>query len=283
MQKRYLFVPLTIVLLFFFGVSFFSVFFALHPDPVRGTNTPADAGLAYEEVSFPSLDGLRIAAWLIPHNSSKGIIVVHGYPFDKSDTANLSYFLARDYNLLLIDLRNSGGSEGSITTFGFSEWRDILGGVAYLQERGISDIGVLGFSLGGASALLALPHTADIKAVVADSAFADVQLLMHDSFSRWGAFQKPMAFLAAGWVRILGNFDPAAASPAQSLSGSSVPVFIIHEQDDSYVSLKHARLLSQASPAARLWVPNGSRHALAHDDFTEEYEQRVRTFFQEYI
>lgn len=283
MQKRYLLVFLAAVLFFFFGVSFVSVFSALHPDPVRGTNTPADAGLAYEEVSFLSFDGLRIAAWLIPRNSSKGIIVVHGYPFDKSDTANLSYFLAEDYSLLLIDLRSFGGSEGGITTFGAAEWQDILGGARYLQGRGVTDIGILGFSLGGAAALMALPHTADIRAVVVDSAFADLQTLLHDSFSGWGMLQEPLVFFAAGWVRVLGGFDPAAVSPAESLSGSSVPALIIHEQRDSYIPLKHARMLSQANPAAEIWAPDGQRHALAHEDFTEEYERRVRAFFQEYI
>jgi hypothetical protein len=46
--------------------------------------TPADAGLDYEEVTFPALDGVPLEAWFIPKpGSTKLIIVNHPRGFNR--------------------------------------------------------------------------------------------------------------------------------------------------------------------------------------------------------
>ena len=46
--------------------------------------TPAELGLAFEEVTFPSSDGIPIEAWFIPRQrSTKPIVVDHPLNFNR--------------------------------------------------------------------------------------------------------------------------------------------------------------------------------------------------------
>src|SRR5438309_11124 len=47
--------------------------------------TPADAGLAFETVTFPGAGGLPVEAWLVPSSKHAGLVLLfHGYGDSKS-------------------------------------------------------------------------------------------------------------------------------------------------------------------------------------------------------
>ncbi|WP_206051911.1 alpha/beta hydrolase [Nocardioides ferulae] len=123
---------------------------------------PDEAGLAYEEVTFPSADGVPLEGWYLPaEGSDKLVIANHPRWFNRSGLASHlepwsrfgaatgndievnfipDYKLLHDagYHVLAYDLRNfgqSGVGNGGVFTVGRFEARDVLGSLAYVRTR----------------------------------------------------------------------------------------------------------------------------------------------------
>jgi pimeloyl-ACP methyl ester carboxylesterase len=125
-------------------------------------HSPSEASLNYEDVSFPSLDGVPLEGWFIPAPGSNKIIIAnHPMGFSRSGIpAHLEpwrsiwsssgndfevnfvpdYKILHDagYNVLAYDLRNfghSGAANGGIASSGIFEARDVLGSLKYVRSR----------------------------------------------------------------------------------------------------------------------------------------------------
>ena len=123
---------------------------------------PSEAGLDYEDVSFPALDGVPLEGWFIPAPGSRKVSIAnHPMGFSRSAIpahlepwasvwrgsgnafeVNLipDYKILHDagYNVLAYDLRNSGHSgdaNGGVASSGISEARDVLGSLRYVRGR----------------------------------------------------------------------------------------------------------------------------------------------------
>src|SRR5207244_10777079 len=83
------------------------------------------------------------------------LVLLHGYPAEKADVLPIAAALAPRFTVLLLDQRYFGQSGGRATTIGYRERGDLRRAIDVLAARGFNEVGVFGFSLGGAVALLA--------------------------------------------------------------------------------------------------------------------------------
>ena len=169
---------------------------------------PSDVGLGYREVSLRSADGLRLAA----RAGARGQHLQCGGPGppasrgDKSDRHVLetaAIYAQAGYGVLMIDLRAQGRSDGERVTMGYEEVQDMRGALSWLEERGFSPAEVLlhGFSLGGATVLRAAP-TAGVAAVVEESAYADLPLILRQQLpqaQRPAVLLRPSPPVSSSW------------------------------------------------------------------------------------
>ena len=127
-------------------------------------------------MSFKTADGLTLRGWYIPcaKETQKTLILLHGYPADKGNILPALAFLHEDFNLLLFDFRYLGKSEGSYSTAGAKEVEDLLAAIQFLKSRGVKEVGVWGFSMGGAVALMAIEKASEIRAVISESSYASL-------------------------------------------------------------------------------------------------------------
>ena len=186
---------LIFVVLFLIIFSFLIFLMSIHPIKIITNLIPSDLGLKYEEVTFKSADGIKLSGWLIPNNKTKTtIIIMHGYPADKANLLGAAEFLAKDFNVFLFDFRSFGKSEGKYTTVGLLEKNDLIGAIEYLEkEKNINKIGLYGFSLGGAVALMA-SHK-NVKAIVTDSAYAKLSHMVEYMYRIFFVFKYPLVYL----------------------------------------------------------------------------------------
>ena len=216
--------------------------------------TPAKLGLPYEDVRFAARDGAaEIGGWYIPGDAEAPVIImVHGR--DASRTAAVwGGFLQEakllhdaGYGVLMIDLRGHGQSSDARFTFGIKERSDVLGAVDWLLLRGVVPrrIGVLGLSLGAAAAIGAAAEEPAIGAVVLDSGFADINMLVEEQWEKASGLPRPFLYSALLMARIMTGVDLTQAQPARDLVPfARRPVLLIHSVADDYVPLANLESL----------------------------------------
>ncbi len=139
--------------------------------------TPADVGLAYEDVEFVAEDGTRLHGWWIPHPAARGtILYCHGNGLNIAHRVGLCRDLrGLGANVFIFDYRGYGRSRGRPGEKG--TYRDARAAFEVVRARhGDSDnppVLVYGASLGGAiAAQLALDKP--VRGAVFEASFSSV-------------------------------------------------------------------------------------------------------------
>jgi uncharacterized protein len=249
---------------------------------------PAEFGLSYSLVSFPSRDGLMLRGWWFATAPEQPVIIIlHGIAAHRAEPAERVFGITRElidqgYNILTFDFRGHGESEGEHTSAGLYEKNDLLGAIDFIRKKGISGkIGVLGFSMGAAISLLTAAESQDIAAVVADSSFVDIVSILKWKLSRWSFLSKLIIPFLTFFARLMYRFDITGVKPLEAIRSISVPVFIIHGGRDRVIPVEHAYRLKKACKNLNdlLWVVPEANHTGAFFIHTEEYLSKVINFF----
>ena len=256
---------------------------SIHPIKIITDLSPSDLGLKYEEAAFKSADGIKLSGWFMPNNKTKAaIIVMHGYPADKANLLGVAEFLAKDFNVFLFDFRSFGKSEGAYTTAGYLERKDLIGAIEYLQkEKNITKIGLYGFSLGGAVALMT--NHKNVKAIATDSAYAELSNIVRHMYKIFFIFKYPLAYLTKLYGVLFLKINIDNASPVDNIKNLKIPLLIIHAEKDSQIPVNEAYLLHNANKKAELWIVENAEHGMTHSINPEKYEKKVVGFFRENV
>jgi len=268
---------------FFLVISLAGFYSAVRPTRITSKVTPRTLGLAYEDITLRTSDNVTLAGWFIPHQNDKAktIILLHGYPADKGNILPSLSFLSEHYHLLLFDFRYLGASQGSYSTIGAKETADLTAAIEWLKDRGHTELGLWGFSLGGAVALMTAPQHPEVKSVVAEASYASLDELAPQLYLLPGV-RYPLAWLTKLWGRLFLGLDTKNVSPALAVENLHIPVLIIHSTNDKVIDFSHAKRIQQAlhhNSQAEFWFQEN----LIHGQLSEEYKQRLTHFFAQHL
>lgn len=250
---------------------------------------PAQLGLEFEEVHFRSLDGLRLGGWFIPGREPQcgTVIFCHGHAGSlDSDLRYVPSFQQLGLNVLQFDFRAHGRSEGQQVSMGYFEGLDLLAAVEYAQTLSSQQIGVLGFSMGGAVAISTAAKCPAIAAVVSDGGFSRIQPTLQAGLRQRG-IPRWLAKIVAPWtLRIAGwrlGCDLAKADPLRWIHQLSPrPALFIHGGRDSYVALDEIEALhATAGNPKAIWIVQEAEHRRIDEARPKEYLARILAFFEE--
>jgi len=274
---------LIFVALFLIIFSFLIFLMSIHPMKIITNLKPSELGLKYEDVTFKSYDGVKLSGWLIPNNKTKAtIIVMHGYPADKANLLGIAEFLTKDFNVFLFDFRGFGKSEGKYTTAGYLERNDLLGAIEYLEkEKNITKIGLYGFSMGGAVALMTSHE--NVKAIVTDSAYAKLSNMARHMYGIFFILKYLLAYLTKLYGILFLRINIDDASPLGNIKNIRAPILLIHAEKDTQIPVSEAYLLHDTNKKAELWIVENAEHGMSHSINPEKYEKRVLEFFKENV
>lgn len=254
-------------------------------------DSPTAHGMPCEDVSFASVDGLTLGGWWIPAPApTRGTIVLcpgQNGSMDK-DTPQAKPLHDTGFNVFMFDFRAHGRSDGQMVTMGVLEQLDLRGALDYLeQERDIRRVGVMGFSMGSAVALLTAAEDARIAALVVDGAYPRLSSIL----TAWGRLRGLPRFMATGlaWMVMLvgslrSGYQLFRANPVDLASRVSVPTLLIHGARDSFVSDAEIEALRSAiSGPAEVWTAAEAGHRQAFHLHTADYNRRVVAWFGEHL
>ncbi|MBI4319233.1 MAG: alpha/beta fold hydrolase [Chloroflexi bacterium] len=289
----FLAVLIGVLALAYLGIAVYVADRFARPKRVALSTTPAAFGLAYEHVEFRSaVDDILLRGWFIPATGGKTIVILHGRESARADEAAgimplASALVRRGYNVLMFDFRGHGESNGNLYSLGQWEVRDVGGALSYLKSRGVANVGVLGYSMGAATALLAAPEHPEIRAIVADAPFSDLSVMIDEQFPK--ATGLPRVFIPGVhlMVRLMHGLDLAENKPQRAMARlDDRPVMLIHGSSDDYIPVEHAYALRRAgagNPNLETWIAPGSGHVQSFNDHPDEYIARIASFFDRHL
>ena len=270
------------------------------PDRSVADQYPEQFGLHYEEVTFPPRGDkwadVALRGWLIgegvpaDHGDRFTVLLVHGLNSNRAGDNALAladrlYDLG--YSVLLFELRGHGESDGDQVAAGYLERWDVLGAYDFLVERGVPPerIGVLGNSMGGATALLAVAEEPGIGALVVDSAFADLRDMIAQETARTTVFPEWMVPLFIPGMSLLSSLlygiDIGAVVPERAAATLDYPILIIHGDADTRIPVGQGVRIHASSPAgSEVWLVPGSDHVDSFLDSPDEYVRRIDAYFR---
>lgn len=240
----------------------------------------------YEEVSILSRDGLRLFAKYYHHADNAPLeIQCHGYKGDAMRDFCGGWAVARDsgHNVLLIDQRCHGKSQGHTITFGIREKTDVQCWVEYANERfGEVPIILSGVSMGAATVLMAagMDLPGNVKAVIADCPFDSPANIIKTVMERnMGMPVGPMYPLVRLGGMVYGHFDLESDSAVEAVKRAKLPILLIHGDDDRFVPYPMSQNIHAAAPDKITFhtVP-GAGHAMNFLWDPDKYRQTVMAF-----
>lgn len=227
------------------------------------------------------------------------VIICHGYRVSRAhlrSVAALEY--ARGYNVLCFDFRGHGESDGTMTSGGLAEVRDLHAAIELAAEQPETAPGQIilhGFSMGAAVALMVLPHP-QVAAVIADSPYARLDAILRrlvqwrlttESRHHAALHHLRRAFPGVAWATVatsavlfrLRYHQGLLAWPADGLRGwlprgrtkSATPILLIHTTGDPMIPIDHAHRIAATARHYRIpietYFPDDPNHcgAYGHD------------------
>lgn len=208
--------------------------------------TPDNIGLMYEDVYIETVDNLKLHGWkLFSEGETVGtLLFFHGNAENISTHfASVYWLAAHGYDVYIFDYRGYGKSEGK------AELDPIIDDMQLLIEHVTDQLDenqkliVMGQSLGASLSIYSVAHSQyqdRIAALVSVAAFSDYHDIAQDALSSswlFWLFQWPLS-------KTISN----TYSPVESVDNvASVPIFIMHSQEDEIIGFYHARRLYKAS------------------------------------
>lgn len=209
--------------------------------PVSGlVATPADWGLGYEAVSLQAADGVGLHGWYLPAEGAERVLLFfHGNAGNISHRrASLEIFHRLGLNVLIIDYRGYGKSEGSPGEAGL--YKDAMAAWDYLiTERGFAadEVVIFGRSLGGAVAV-DLASRLPARGLIVESTLSSARDFAQVAFP-----------ILSRLIVMRYDFNSVAKLPQVQ-----VPVLVLHSPDDEVMPFHLGERVFEAAPEPKSFV-----------------------------
>lgn len=263
----------------------YNVFRAQSEKMIRDT-----LSIPYEDVFITSFDGLRLHAKFYAASERKAPVQImfHGYKSsaERDFCSGLREGIDGGFNVLLVDQRAHGESEGKYLTFGVNERFDCLSWASYAAERFGNDVKIYlyGISMGAATVLMAsaLPLPKSVSGIVADCGYTSPKDIIFSVLRDHHVPAAPVYAVARLGARLFCGFDLDSASAPDALSRSHIPVLFIHGDDDRFVPCRMSRENFEVSAAEhkKLLIVHNAGHGLSYMLDRPAYLSSLHSFLE---
>ncbi len=246
--------------------------------------------MPHKEFEVTSFDGLKLCGNYYEYAEDAPIeLMFHGYK--GSGERDLCGGVQRCFklhrNVLIVDQRASGKSEGKVITFGINESRDCLTWIDFILKEFGKDARIIltGISMGAATVMMTagkeLPK--NVICVLADCGYTSPKEIIQKVIKDMNLPPRlAYPFVKLG-AKIYGRFNLQETSALDAMKKCKVPVIFIHGEDDAYVPCEMSRRLYDLckSPKVLITVPKAG-HGLAYLVDMEGYFNALTDFSQKH-
>ena len=247
--------------------------------------TKAIRSMPHEDLEVKSFDGLTLRGKYYEYKAGAPIeLLFHGYKGnaerDLSGGVERCFRLGR--NVILVDQRAGGSSDGHVISFGINERRDCHTWVNYVIERFGDDVKLIigGVSMGAATVMMAAgdPLPKNVIGVLADCGYTSAEEIIKKvvkdmKLPVWLLYP----FIKLG-ARIFGGFDLEETSPLEAMKKCTLPVVFVHGDTDDFVPYDMSVRLHEACASEKktLITIKGAGHGLAYPADKDGYVENLK-------
>ena len=241
--------------------------------------------MPYEAMSVVSFDGLTLRGKYYEYAPGAPIeLMFHGYrgSAERDLCGGVQRCFALKRNVLLVDQRSCGDSDGRVITFGIHERRDCLAWIECIRFGDDAKIILTGISMGAATVLMAAaePLPEMVIGVLADCGYTSARDIIQKVIKQ---MKLPAGllypFVKCG-AKLYGGFDLEETSPLQAMRTCRVPVLFIHGENDDFVPCEMSvRNYETCTTRKQLFTVPGAGHGLSYLLQPQMYLAVLKDFF----
>ena len=215
-----------------------------------------DKGKISSHHRIPASDGIKLDVWVIrsrirdaesPPPCRGTVMILHGILDSKARFFGMAQKMAdMGYDVVMVDHRAHGRSEGTYTTFGAKEKYDARGVIDTLLDSGeiAEPIYAFGQSMGAAIAVQYTAVDPRCKAVMAIAPYTDMRSAARRFVPLMSAEKFEQVVIRGGE---LGDFNPDDASAIIAAGQLKVPLLVVHGRIDAIVPHHHGTAVYNAA------------------------------------
>ena len=241
-----------------------------------------------ECVYIRSHDGLKLAGYYMPGRGMDAPLALcfHGHRSSwQRDFSGIAPILFdRGFNVLFVDQRSHGESEGNLISLGVNEQRDVISWIEYALGRFGNDTRILlvGVSMGGASVLgsagLGLPD--NVIGIISDSAFSSAPDITVEVGCKAGKMTHIVSLVTKLSARVHG-FRLKDGSAKNAVRNTDLPILILHSREDALVPYYMAEEIFASAKNATLVAFDKGPHVCEWLLDYDRYKSAFEKFFME--
>ncbi len=232
-------------------------------------------------------NGLNLYGEYYDFGSDRCVIILSG----RTESLRYGYFFAIPYakngcNILVLDPRAHGLSDGEYNTVGFEESGDAIAWVKMLQESfGIRSVIFHGICIGAAGGVLALTsgNCPDcVEGIVTEGMFPNFGESVKNHMKEKKKPVYPTYKLVDMWMKKYTGHS-MEIGPLNFIDKLSVPLLMLHSKEDLYSTPEYAQKLYDKAGTSQkrlVWFEHG-RHSMLRITDTEKYDSSITEFLSQ--
>lgn len=242
-----------------------------------------------DKVSITSFDGLKLNGFFIPcEKPERTVICVHGFRGSgaKDFGAVAKYYHSIGSNVLVIDHRAHGESEGEYITYGVKERYDVKEWIRFVNDQVGGELPIIldGVSMGAATVLMtsALNLPSNVKGIIADCGFTSPKEIYKDIAKKTYHIPPfPLLFIFNLYCKKIASFDMNEADAREALKENTIPTMFLHGMDDRFVPLRMSEENYACCKAEKYIerIPN-AQHAVSYFVDTDYCRKKIMEFIK---
>ena len=248
-----------------------------------------DANVAHKTDVSVERDGVHLYGEYFDLGNDKCVMIMSG----RTETLEYGYYFAipyakLGYNVLVVDPRAHGLSEGEYNTIGYEESKDALAWVRHIHDNfGVKSVILHGICIGSAGALFALtsPDCPDyLEGMVAEGMFANFGESMKEHLIE----KKKPVFMLNDMIDLWMKHYTGHSmkyGPINVIDKLDKPLLMLHSKEDKYSTPQWAQKLidkTHGDNKQLVWFDHG-RHSMLRITDTAKYDQSIAEFVTKYF
>jgi len=248
-----------------------------------------------KEVMIVNREKMKLYGEYYDFGSDSCVIIIPG----RGECLKYSYFFAKPYadaglNVLVIDQRARGLSDGKYDTIGIKEHGDLLEWIAFLEkDHNVHKIWLHGVCIGAVSAILAsvkenplrsAPAPSSIKGLVLEGAFYNFRESFKEHMIDINRPVFPVLDECMHLIKKIAGESTNKYSPYNFIDKIDIPILFIYGREDKFSRPVKSRKIYEKckSPDKQIvWFEHGAHSHLRLTNH-EEYDRAVREFVSKY-